>query len=222
MSGSSSARSSSARTTRKRRCFLDAGTGRNPSKAMCSIWRQRLADELDFVAAVSELERSDLLVTENPSFWQDAPARIVDCKHMSQLLATKLGISYARTPSPEPEPSPPQKKQKKQKQQRQNAARVQTREYTHTLDELRQMVADVEAELATDLHADIQQHLHETPLSATTRGLLERAAVHGLGHRTSAARVVGEREAAATAAAAAPVLYVTLAGVALPALPALP
>ncbi len=115
------------------------------------------------------------------------------------------------------------KQELKQKQRKLKAAKVQHREYKHTLPEIKQMVADVEAELATakQLQEDIQQHLHEASLSAATRELLQGAAVHVLNHRVSAARVVGERQDAATAAAAAPVLYVTLAGVALPALPAL-
>jgi hypothetical protein len=98
----------------------------------------------------------------------------------------------------------------------------------YTLDEIKQMHADVEAELATaeQLRGEIQQHLHEISLSAPTRELLQRAAVHLLGwtatyNTPSAARVVCERQDAATAAAAAPVLYVTVDGVALPALPAI-
>ena len=109
----------------------------------------------------------------------------------------------------------------KEKQRKLKAAKVQTRESKYTLDELKQRVADVEKELATDLEAEIHEHLHEASLSRAARALLQRAAVHVLGHRTSAARVVHERESYATTAAAAPVLYVTVAGVALPALPAL-
>jgi hypothetical protein len=212
---------SSTTPSRKQRCFLDAGKGRNPSKTMCEIWKQRLSDELQFVTEVSELEleHGDLLVTEDHTFWQHAPAHVVNCKYMSQRIASKLGIRYQRTPSPQPEAeqSPPPKKQKKEKKQQ--PAKVQTREYKHTLGELKQMVADVEAELATDLQAEIHELLHTAELPSSARALLRGAAVHVLGHTTSAARVVGQREDAATAAAAAPVLYVTITGVALPAHP---
>jgi len=229
MSGSSG---SSTTPARKQRVYLDRATARNPSKAMAAIWHNRLQHELQFVTDVTELElqHGDLLVTERPDYWADAPARVVDCHYMFERVSSKLGITYSRTPSPEPEAqqSPPLKRKQelKEKQRKLKAAKVpkvQHREYKHTLPEIKQMQADVEAELATakQLQQDIQQHLHEASLSAATRELLQRAAVHVLDHRVSAARVVGERQDAAAAAAKAPVLYVTLSGVALPALPAI-
>ena len=213
---------SSTCTTRKQRVFLDY-TARGPSKAMCEIWQKRLSDELHFVRDKTELEDGDILVTERPQIWRFVLAKqvlIVDCEHMSERVSMKLGMQHKQRPSPEPEPEPqqsppPQKKRK-----------VQKREYMFTLDEIKQMHADVEAELATaeQLRGEIQQHLHEISLCAPTRKLLQRAAVHLLGwtatyNAPSAARVVCERQDAATAAAAAPVLYVTVDGVALPALP---
>ena len=227
MSGSSSSPSTSSAPSRKRRCFLDRATARNPSKAMAAIWQNKLQHELQFVTDVTELElhHGDILVTERPDYWANAPARVVNCQYMFERVSSKLGITYARTPSPEPEAqqSPPLKRKQelKQKQRKLKAAKVQHREYKYTLDELRQMTTDVENELATELQADIELHLNEASLPAATRTLLQRAAVHLLGHRIPPARVVNLRESYATAAAAAPVLYVTVTGIALPALPAI-
>ena len=217
---------SSTCTTRKQRCFLDTGTARGPSATEGRLWRERLADELEFVTDKTKLEDGDVLVTGRPQIWRFVLTKqvlVVDCEYMNERVSMQLGIQHKQRPSPEPEQSPPPPSPPPRKKARVRKARVQTREYTHTLDEIRQMVADVEAELATaqQLQQDIQQHLHEASLSAATRELLQRAAIHVLDHRVSAARVVGERQDAATAAAAAPVLYVTLAGVALPTLPAL-
>ena len=96
---------SSTTPTRKQRVYLDRATALNPSKTMTEIWQNRLQHELQFVTDVTELElqHGDLLVTERPDYWAHAPARVVDCKHMFQRVNSKLGITYARTPSPEPE-----------------------------------------------------------------------------------------------------------------------